>query len=201
MVELVIFVVDLAIEVLHADIDLALFGMSNHLFESFDAVADTFFVGLPFAFAGKADDVTEARVGGEVDVASHLGDEFLVMLWAVEAARNTARTGSHGADQPVLANGGPVVGPDEVDGLVPDSRRLPAEIIEGHEAVVAPLGDGLPQSAGGLRSGWVALCVRGQHRRPEPGRCVSQHRPPGNSMSVHHRRHSLSMFARSPDTG
>ncbi len=68
-VELIVLVIDLAVEVLHADVDLALLGAADGFLDAVDAVADAFVVGLTFARAGKTDEVRHAGVGGDVQTA------------------------------------------------------------------------------------------------------------------------------------
>ncbi len=142
-VALVVLVVDLAVEELHADRDPVLLGRLLHLVEPIHAVLDRVVVGSALAVAEERDQVRHlglGRLGQGVEEPVH---DQVVVRGVVEAVGDVpAHLPSHRADESVLREERPLLLLDQVDRGEADLAHRLAEVGEG-DLPVAPAADRL----------------------------------------------------------
>src|ERR1035438_648254 len=159
VVEHVVLVVDLAVEVLHADGDALDLGVGLNLVQKGHAVGGAFGIGHAFAIAAEGDDVGHPVGRGLIDGGMHQRFQLFVEVLAIERVRNGA-AGSrriHGRSQAVLLEDRPVGRSLQV--IADDAERggKLAAIFQAGPAGKHPAGYALFQTP--LLDGWRG-CLR-----------------------------------------
>jgi hypothetical protein len=141
VVALVVLVVDLAVEELHAHGDRMLLGERLDLRQAFDRCRNARRVGLAGAVAEHGDHVRYLVLRGERDRALELLEQHRVVRAVVEPRAEevlAVRGVPHGAHQPRVADHVPFVRLQQVDAGETDTLRRLGELRERELAVGPP---------------------------------------------------------------
>ena len=153
MVPHVVFVVDLAVEQLHADRHAVLLRRPGYPLEPGDAVGRSFLVAPPLPVAEHRNDVGHSRRRRERDGALELVHQHVVLGRIIEAGAQEIAALSwvtHRADQPGVFHHRPFLGLQQVDRGEPDSLCFAGEPRQRNLAV-GPVGHRLLEPAGNGR--------------------------------------------------
>jgi hypothetical protein len=135
-VALIVLVVHLAVEELHADRHAVVFRDPFHTIEPLDAVDGGFFVAHAAPVAEERDHVRHALGFGSRDEPFEVCHDGVVIGPDVQAVGDRAATGvPHRAHEPELTHHGPVGLLEQVDRRQADVRRGATEIRQRHGAV------------------------------------------------------------------
>jgi len=105
----VIFVIHLAIEQFHANVDALFLCQADDASQTDCAVLQALFVGHAVAIARKADDVWDSGVGGQCDEFGQVFCPAIVVFFPVEANVDLVSAQSHGAGETVFLDYRPFV--------------------------------------------------------------------------------------------
>ncbi len=144
-VALVVGVVDLAVEELHAEGDVLVFGLLDDFADEGDAVVHAFGVGELAAVAGEEDDVGGSGFGGGGDVGADLGFDGGVIFFMIDVVGEFAAASDHGGDEAVFLEDGEVFGADEVEAGNAHFGGFAGHFVQGEFVAAAEdaAGDGL----------------------------------------------------------
>ncbi len=130
----VIFVIHLAVEQLHADGDVFLFGIVFDVIQKQNTVVCSFGVGHAPTISGKRNDVWALRGGGKVDSLPQGFLETLVIFLAIKgiANRTAVGRGDHGRHEIMLLQDRPVFRANEIEAVDSASGGLGGHLVERH---------------------------------------------------------------------
>ena len=115
MVTLVVLMIDLTVEQLHADGHLMFFGQAHDLFQTYGTILQTCFIVQPLPVTREANDVGKPCLGHLRDHALKAFNQLGMMLDPVESLGDAARTIGHGTDQPMFLDHGILIGVEQFD--------------------------------------------------------------------------------------
>ena len=99
----VILVIDLAVQQLHADVDLVFLGNTDHTLQATDAIFQPFFVRHAAAVAGEANNVRIAGIGDDGNGLLEVLLQLVMVFQTIETVGDAAgHAADHGADQAML---------------------------------------------------------------------------------------------------